>query len=457
MNTIPSLLLSALAQISQTPVVVNTALPAPTGPMPAGSAMNETQVVQSPLPTVAPAFGNVLDFAGDRLVVSGACIVRQRGAEGQIATFELHPDGTWKTQPNMPQVGGLMPEEFALQRFASNADTLVTNIARKAGSSELVWFRRTDEPQVWKQAGSIKAPPGAARINFGGAIAMSGDTLAVGEVSVRPNMKDTDYLASPRVYLFRRSSDGWKAEGALQRDPEKKPWWFGSSLAIDGDTLAVGYPAALQPFQTEKVRAGNETPMVCMYRRGPAGWALEQEITGSGVSPFFGFGNRVAVEGDLLALQSLNPFSEGADVFVFRRTDGKWALEGPLLPGEGVKRGRGFGFAMQISGGRVIVGDSSAEESADKSGRVFVFERRDGVWMETLRLKPKMFCAPATFGSAVVAHGPWVAVGRVRNERLAVEPGGAYLFDLRKAPEPPPVPERKPAAPANGVSSTDGR
>ena len=457
MITLPTLLLSAIAQISPTPVMVNTALPTPNGPMPAGSAMTETQVVQSLLPSVAPAFGNVIDFAGDRLVVSGACIVRQRGADGQIATFELHPDGTWKTQPNMPQVSGLLPEEFVLQRFASNADTLVTNVTRKAGSSELVWFRRTDEPQVWKQVGSIKGPAGAARVNFGGAIAMSGDTLAVSEVSVRPNMKDADYLPNPRVYLFRRSGDGWKAEGALQRDAEKKPWWFGSSLAIDGDTLAVGHPAALQPFQSEKVRASNESPMVCVYRRGESGWALEQEIGSSGVSSFFGFGNRVAVEGDLLAVQSLNPFAEGADVFVFRRTAGKWALEGPLLPGDGVKRGRGFGFALQVSGGRVIIGDSSAEEGADKSGRVFVFERRDGVWMETLRLKPKMFCAPSTFGSAVVAHGPWIAVGRVRNERLAVEPGGAYLFDLRKAPEPPPVPERKPAPPENPVNSTDAR
>lgn len=452
-----TLLLTAVAQINTTPVLVNTQLPAPTGPMPAGSAMSETQVAQSQLPTVSPAFGNVLGFAGDRLVVSGACIVRHRGADGQIATFELLPDGTWKSQASMPQVSGLLPEEFVLQRFASDADTLVTNITRKAGSSELVWFRRTDEPQVWKQAGSIKGPSGAARVNFGGAMAMSGDTLAVGEVSVRPNMKDSDYLPSPRVYLFRRVDDGWKAEGALQRDAGKKPWWFGAAVAIDGDTLAVGNPAALQPFQSDKVHASDESPMVCVYRRGASGWALEQEIPGSGISSFFGFGNRVAIEGDLLAVQSLNSFAEGADVFVFRRSEGRWSMESQLLPGDGVKRGRGFGFSLQVCGGRVIVGDSSAEEGDDRSGRVFVFERRDGVWMETLRLKPKMFCAPASFGSAVVARGPWIAVGRVRNERLAVEPGGVYLYDLRKAPEPPPVPVRKPVPAGDPVTSTGER
>ncbi len=448
-----------LSQINPVPVPVATGLPAPRTDLPAGAAMNETQVAQCPLPAAAPAFGNVLEFAGDRLVMTGACIVRQPGSDGQICTWELHPDGSWKTQPYMPQVSGLRPEEFVLQRLGCNADTLVTPITRKAGSGELVWFRRTDETQVWKQAGAIKAPPGAARVNFGGSIAMQGDLLAVSEVSVRPNMKDADYLTCPRVYLFRRTAEGWAAEGSLQRDEAKHPWWFGSALAVSGDTLAVGYPAALQPFQTEKVRASDETPMVCVYRRVDGRWNLEQEILSSGVSSYFGFGNRVALEGDLMAVQSLNPFAEGADVFVYRRVDGKWHVEAQLMTGAGVRRGRGFGFALAVSGGRVIVGDSSAVEGEDKTGRVFVFERRGDVWMEATRLKPRMFCAPASFGSAVAAKWPWIAVGRVRNERLGVEPGGAYMFDMRQAP-PAPEPPKGPAPAADDaptVNSTGAR
>jgi hypothetical protein len=274
-------------------------------------------------------------------------------------------------------------------------------------------------------------------------------------------MKDADYLPNPRVYLFRREGDGWNAEGALQRGEERAPWWFGSSLAISGDTLVVGYPVALQPFQAEKVRAGKDPPMVCVYRRGEAGWTLEKELLGSGISPYFGFGNRVAIEGDLLAVQSLNPFDAGADVFVYRRTNGQWNIEGALIPGEGVKRGRGFGFGLQVSGGRVIVGDTTAEEGEDRAGRVFVFERRGTAWVEVTRLKPKVFCAPASFGSSVSARWPWIAVGRSRSERLGIEPGGAYLFDMTKAPPPPAPSEARPPAaieaPPSGVSSTGAR
>ena len=324
MSMLTSLLLgTCLSQINPVPVPVAPGVPTPRLDMPAGSAMTETQVVQCPLPAVSPAFGNVIDFAGDRLLLTGACIVRAPGGDGQVATFEAHPDGTWKTQADMPQVTGLRPEDFVLQRIACNADTLVTPITRKSGSSELVWFRRTDEKQVWKQSGSIKAPPGATRVNFGGAIAMQGDTLAVGEVSVRPNLKDADYLTCPKVYLFQRTAEGWTPQGSLQRDEAKHPWWFGAAIAVSGDTVAVGYPAALQPFQTQKVRASDESPMVCVYRRVDGKWSLEQQVTSSGVSSHFGFGNRVALEGDLMAVQSLNPFADGADVFVYRRARGR--------------------------------------------------------------------------------------------------------------------------------------
>ena len=94
------------------------------------------------------------------------------------------------------------------------------------------------------------------------------------------------------------------------------------------------------------------------------------------------------------------------------------------------------------------------------------FEKVGSLWIETTRLKPKIFCAPASFGSAVAAKWPWVAVARVHNERLGVEPGGAYMFDMRTAPPPPAPPqaaeqseptERLPTDGPAGVNSTGAR
>ena len=410
--------------------------PAPTAPAASQApipSIVQTLAVQSPLPTVAPAFGNVIEFAGDRLVVTGAVIPKHPGSDGQIATFEPQPDGSWKAPPQMPEVASLMPGDFALQRLAVNADTLVTPVIRRQGSGELAWFARTEGPERWRQMGSIKAPAGPRRMNFGGAIAMSGDLLAVGEVSVRPNMQEADYPTCPKVYLFRRTEKGWEPQGALQRDEAKKPYWFGCSLAFDGDTLAVGYPTMLKPFRSEKNFGSIEQPMVCVYRRDGAGWKLEQEVTSKGGSQWLGFGNRVALQGDLMVVQSINPFEDGVDVLVYRRKDGVWSPEGPLKPGAGVASGRGFGFTLAVMGEAILVGDVSAVEGDDASGRVFVFRKLGEGWTEAARLRPSVKCVARSFGSGMAVHAPWVAVGHVRNEQAGIEPGGALMYRLDPA------------------------
>ena len=76
------------------------------------------------------AFGNVLAFSGDRLVISGAVISRRIGADGQIFTFELK-NNTWTSVSEMVQVQGLAPDEVAIQRILADSEFLLTNISRK--------------------------------------------------------------------------------------------------------------------------------------------------------------------------------------------------------------------------------------------------------------------------------------------------------------------------------------
>ncbi|MCE9619131.1 MAG: hypothetical protein K8R92_04410 [Planctomycetes bacterium] len=410
---------------------------------PAVPVTKETQVVEAPGPTVSPAFGNVLAFAGDRLVISGAVLSRRGGAEGQIFTFAIK-DGKWTSISEMVQVQAMAPEEFAIQRILGDPEFLLTNIVRKTKSSEIISYAPAEGREAWKQSGSIKAPANEKVMNFGAAMALSGNLLAVSEVSSRPNQKDEDFSTNPRVFIFVRTPEGWKAEGAIRRDAERTPWWFGISIALDGDTLAVANPMGLLPFTTDKVRTSLEPAMVCVYRKGPEGWKLEQEIQNFGLSPYQGFGVNIAMKGDLLAVRSVNPYNrdDEIDVSVLRRVNGHWESEGALQPGAGVTKGKGYGFAMAIDQGRIIVGDATAVEGSDTNGRAYVFEKGENGWQEKWRLAPKVFVSPNSFGSAIAMQWPWVAVGRIRNERLGIEPGGALLYklDAGAAPTSPAKP-----------------
>ena len=397
----------------------------------------ETQVVEAPGPTVSMAFGNVLAFSGDRLVISGAVISRRIGADGQIFTFELK-NNTWTSVSEMVQVQGLAPDEVAIQRILADPEFLLTNISRKGKSSEIISFAPTEGREAWKQSGSIKPPPNETVLNFSSAMALSDTLLAVSEVSVRPNQKDEDFPKNPRVFIFQRTVEGWKAQGVIQRDARYEPWWFGISLAMDGDTLAVGNPKALIPFTTEKIRSSLAPAMVCIYRRTPEGWKLEQEINNSGLSPWHGFGMNIALKGDLLVVRSMNPYDREAevDVGVLRRVNGQWILEGSLTPAQGVMKSKAYGYALAIDHDRIIVSDAMTVEGSDSNGRVYVFEKTDKGWQEEWRLAPKVFVSPNSFGNTIAFHWPWLAVGRTRSERLGIEPGGALLYKLEeRAPQ----------------------
>jgi hypothetical protein len=150
------------------------------------------------------------------------------------------------------------------------------------------------------------------------------------------------------------------------------------------------------------------------------------------------FGLDLAVCGDLLAVRSFDPETPDAlpHVWLFARTGGQWQFRQELLPATGLAKGRAYGFSLGISKGRIVVGDSTAraadETGESVTGTVFVFEEKDGKFVNTRRLMPKAPCGPRSFGNDVSIDWPLVAVGRPKNERLGLEPGGAYVFDLSK-------------------------
>ncbi|MBL9142003.1 MAG: hypothetical protein JNK53_09075, partial [Phycisphaerae bacterium] len=111
-----------------------------------------------------------------------------------------------------------------------------------------------------------------------------------------------------------------------------------------------------------------------------------------------------------------------------------WRLVNELVPATGLGRSRMYGNRLVISKGRVLVSETTSlalDNGPERSpGMVLVFEERDGRWLNTMRLQPKERGMPNQFGQDIAAMWPWVAVGRVKNEREGIVPGGAYLYKL---------------------------
>jgi hypothetical protein len=96
-----------------------------------------------------------------------------------------------------------------------------------------------DSPQTAQQVvaqlvqqGYLKASNTTTGDSFGYSVALAGDTLAVGAID--------EASASGAVYVFTRTGNDWTQKAYVKSSNTERFDLFGSSIALAGDTLAVG-------------------------------------------------------------------------------------------------------------------------------------------------------------------------------------------------------------------------
>lgn len=142
--------------------------------------------------------------------------------------------------------------------------------AHNAGASYV--FERTGSS--WTEKKRITASDAAAGDDFGAAVALG----ATGDVVVAAADKSVDSKDHVgRVYVF--SGSAWTNEAQIDSTSPADYNYFGNSLALDGNRLAIGEPGM--------------TSASLYLRNGPA-WTLQSIVTGDDASEF---GLSVALSG----------------------------------------------------------------------------------------------------------------------------------------------------------------
>ena len=168
-------------------------------------------------------------------------------------------------------------------------------------------------------AESLIASDGALGDSFGFALAASADTVVVGA----PGHQFGKNPYQGAAYVFVRSGLGWAQQGApLQAVDGQAADAFGSSVAIDGDTILVGAPARDIDSKTDQGAA-------YVFVRADGQWAQQGgALTAANGRAGDTFGSGVALSGDTALASApvhqvgINPYQGAAYVFV--RRDAEW-------------------------------------------------------------------------------------------------------------------------------------
>jgi hypothetical protein len=320
-------------------------------------------------------------------------------------------------------------------------------------------FRRTGT--AWQQEAYLKASNTGSVDGFGWSVALSGDTLAVGAFwedsaaqDVGGNQDDNGAEDSGAVYVFRRTGTTWQQEAYLKASNTGSVDYFGTSVALSGDTLAVG--ACLEDSAAQGV-GGNQdddsaenSGAVYVFRRTGTVWLQEAYLKASNTGNGDFFGISVALSGDTLAVgaytedsaaqdvggnQDDNEAQDSGAVYVFRRTGTAW-LQEAYVKAFNTGAGDSFGYSVALSGDTLAVGaygEASAaqgvggnqdDDTATESGAVYVFRRTGTTWQQETYLKASNTGAGDQFGRSVALSDDTLAVGTRYEDSAAQGVGG---------------------------------
>ena len=336
------------------------------------------------------------DAFGGRVAISGDfAVVRADGEDtagplvGAAYVFGRNHGGT----DNWGQMKKLMPSPPVgiIEGWGTPAIDGNTIAVGCLHSCEIVHIFDLDQggPENWGEVTKVTAFDGAALDHFGQSLAVSKDTLVVGADGNDDACSGNPDCNSGAIYVFDRDKNGVDMWGHVKKriaSEDTAGDWFGESVAISGDTIAVGAPGddGACPANPDC-----NSGAVYIFERDLGGldnWGQAKIIIPSDVELGDSFGV-VSIWGNILAVGSpgdddalpSDPSSNSGAVYVFSRNHGglgAWGLVQKLTASDAAV-GDVFG-SPSISGNTVLVGaqnndDACVGDPYCNSGSAYVF------------------------------------------------------------------------------------
>ncbi len=365
-------------------------------------------------------FGVSVAVWGDVIVVGAPF---ENASTGAVYVFQRMETGddAWGEVKKMTASGGASNDLFGWA-VAVWGDTMVAGAPGYNSSvgAAYVFERQESTPDDWDEVKALTAAGGEADDQFGYAVAIWGEVIAVGARG-----EDSGQTNAGAVYLYQREKGGaghWGQMAHLQASTPVTSAYFGQSVALWGDRLLVG------AYQDD----GNTTQTGTVYvflrmKGGMDTWQEEKKVFDPQGASNDSFGGAVTLWGPQMAVgahrQDLGLENEGA-VYVYGSKAETWSLMGTRTV-DGLEDYDNFGYAVDVSGDIAVVG---APYEDDAYGAAYVFYRVvEGSTEHWTLVKTLTESSPGywyCFGYAVGISGDVIVVA---NDKLEGE-NAAYVF-----------------------------
>ncbi|MDX2361074.1 MAG: T9SS type A sorting domain-containing protein [Crocinitomicaceae bacterium] len=256
--------------------------------------------------------------------------------------------------------------------------------------------------------------------NFGTSVAIDGDYAVIGAVGA--------YDRAGNAYVLYYNGTTWEKLAELTASDAVAIDLFGTAVSISGDVIAVGASRSSGSggvYVFEKPVSG-WVDMTETAKLSPS----------NGASLDY-FGHSVGIDGDVVAVGAYGHSAVVGDdgvVYVFEKPVSGWVnmTETAELTASDAAAGDYLGWSVSISGDIIVTGARWDDDAGTSSGSAYVFEKPVSGWVsttQTAKLTASDGAANDLFGYAVSAFGDYIAVSAIEDDDLVSGSGSVYVFE----------------------------
>ena len=279
---------------------------------------------------------------------------------------------------------------------------------------------------TWTQQAYVKGSNTLAGVQFGTAVALSGDTLAIGEPF------------SGTVYVFVRSGTTWTQQTYINEGVNHFGWSVavGGNALVIGEPLENSDATGIDGDETD--HSAPDAGAVYVFVRNGATWTQQAYIKASNTNKEAQFGTSVALNGDTLVVGAPfeDSSATGIDgdetdhsapnagaVYVFTFDGDTWTQQA-YVKASNTGAGDNFGSCVALSGDILAVGAYQSSSSSGHDGAAYVFTRSGATWTQQEYVKASNPHPLDWFGYSVALESGLLAIGANREGSSATGIGG---------------------------------
>lgn len=256
---------------------------------------------------------------------------------------------------------------------------------------------------------------------FGVEVQVSGDSVIIGA----HRHDGGTVINGGAAYVFRRCGSAWQEEGKLVPPSPSSDDLFGWTVSISGDSAVVG------AYQDDN-QNGQDAGAAYVFTRSNGVWTFQAKLTADDGEPGDQFAWDVWINGDTVIAGAVEATVNGQPnagaAYVFTRTNGVWAQQAKLLPGN-VSANAEFGRSVSVSGDTAAIGAAGFRDFTNGADRAYIFTRTNGVWGQQAVLQSPDSTGVDHFGLNVSLSGDSVVIGAERHDTVdGTDAGAAYVF-----------------------------